>query len=253
MIHLLLVIFTACQAILIISEHNKYSRSQERLFYNMFIDDSDKRTVDYPRSVYLYSVEEIKTHLATSVSNFYNVNTRSLEIVEHVEPKPFSVMEFTYIDNHLTKNKEPQTNSNTIEKKFEYRVDQSTLGPFDNSNEEVKRFLNDVVEFRMNYTLKTYVPYYYNNNYDCSFWTVTQFYKFVSRAHFVTSINILRYSCDDIRAGHNLLDLFVNKLLWVHLLVFFLSITSVILSWHSISTIANMYMKAKEKAKTVKF
>jgi len=38
-IHILLLIFTTSQAILIVGNKTQYSRSQERIFYNLFIDD----------------------------------------------------------------------------------------------------------------------------------------------------------------------------------------------------------------------
>jgi hypothetical protein len=69
-VHILLVIFTIAQCILIINTTTDYSRAQERGLYNIFIDDGDKLDDDYSRNIYLYTVEEIKNH----ISNSMNVN-----------------------------------------------------------------------------------------------------------------------------------------------------------------------------------
>lgn len=276
-VHLLLVIFTTCQAVLIVAEHNKYSRSQERFLYNMFLDSDDKRQVDYNRVAYLYSVEEVKNHVRDSVTNFYGLKAKSLEIVQFTDSNPFLRMEFSYIDNDRVKKLiktqsegdsqsiseskggneasiGPYSNSlfvrkNLIAKKFDYKITNSSLGPFDYPEEDVKEFLNDVVEFRLNYTLKTYVPYFYSNNYDCNFWSVTQFYNFAQRGHFNVRLSVNRLACPDYTDDHSYADLFVNKLLWVHVIVLFLAIVSLILTWNYISWIAGVYMKVKFKHK----
>jgi hypothetical protein len=296
-VHLLLVIFTTCQAVLIVAEHNKYSRSQERFLYNMFIDSDDKRQVDYNRVAYLYSVEDVKNHVRGSVNNFYGLKAKSLEIVQFTDADPFLRMEFGYIDNDRVKKMiksreegapvpglkllegsqkslseldsnilppqhtnigEPNSNTNpnslfirnnVIPKKFDYKITNTSLGPFDYPEDDVKEFLNDVVEFRLNYTLKTYVPYYYSNNYDCNFWSVTQFYNFAQRAHFNVRLSVNRLACPDYTDGHSYADLFVNKLLWVHVIVLFLAIVSLILTWNYISWVAGVYMKVKFKHK----
>lgn len=278
-VHLLLVIFTTCQAILIVAEANKYSRSQERFLYNMFIDTSDKRAMDFNRITYLYSIDEIRNHLNQSITNFYGLKTKSLEIVKFNSPSPVVQMEFRYIDNnkiqrqiredeisddnYITFNQTDKSNESAfdttnygpiqlrkaIKKRFEYVVNNQTLGPFDYPDDDVKEFLNDVVEFRLNYTLRTYVPYFYNNNYDCNLWSINQVYSFASRGHFVVRLNIFRLACADLTANHSYTDLFINKLLWIHLIVLILAIISLILTWNYIQWIGSLYMKVKSKHK----
>jgi hypothetical protein len=69
-IHILLVIFTICQSVLIISSMTNYTRAQERGLYNIFIDDSDKTDIDYNRMVYLYSIDDVKNHVKNSIKVF---------------------------------------------------------------------------------------------------------------------------------------------------------------------------------------
>ncbi len=69
-VHLLLVIFTISQCLLIINKITNYSRAQERGLYNIFIDDSDKLDDDYPRNIYLFSIDEVKSHITNSINVF---------------------------------------------------------------------------------------------------------------------------------------------------------------------------------------
>jgi hypothetical protein len=237
----LLLIFTSCQVLLITNETNKYSRTQERFLYNIFIDESDKRDTDYKRQVYLYTVPEIRQHLNSSINNYYSLKTKSLEKVEYPQ-NMYSVMEVSYL-----------TMEGGAEREYFFKVDNTTLGPFDKPDEEVKKFLNGIIDLRMNYTFKTYVPYYYNNNFECSLWNLVQTYDFTSRAHFIAKLDMDREACADITPTNvTHFNLFVNKLLWIHIIVIALATWSMIMTWNYIKDIASMYVRVKSKHKVKK-
>jgi len=88
---------------------------------------------------------------------------RSLEKIEYEMPidKLFSLMEFKYIEK---KKKSKFSNS------YIYKINSTSLGPFDLPEDDVKEFLNSVSEFKVNYTLKTYIPFYYSENLECFNW-----------------------------------------------------------------------------------
>lgn len=261
LVHILLVIFTTFQVVLILGETNKISRSQERFLFNMFIDDSDKRSLDFDRVAYLFSVDDIKAHVSRSINNFYSLNTKSLEIVKFNQENPALLLQVNYIDDseiekfsemeNFRKNNpsSPVIKNYGIPRYFSYRLDNSSLGPFDYPHDDIKEFLNDVVDFKLNYTLKTYVPFYYNNNYDCSLWWITQIYNFANRGHFVVKLNIIKKACEDYLGNHTFIDIFINKLLWIHLIVFILAILSLYMTWNYIQSIANLYIRVKSKHK----
>jgi hypothetical protein len=240
--HFLLLILTACQVLLITAEINKYSRTQERFIYNMFIDNSDKRDIDFKRFSYLFTIDEIRNQLKYSLDNFYNLRSKSLEKVEYPAVM-YSIMELNYIDNANT--------HNNIEKPLYYKIDNTTLGPFDLTNDEVKVFLNDVTQFRLNYTFMTYVPFSYTNNYDCNVWDIDQYFDFTSRAHFICSIDIVRKSCGNESYDITYWDTFINKLLWIHVLVVIVAFISLYFSWDYIQNLASHYMRAKTKHRAI--
>ncbi len=97
-VHILLVVFTTIQIILIVGEKNNFSRSQEHLIYNMFLDQSDKRDVDYAKIAYLYSLEEIRNHVNNSLNNFFMIKEKSLELIEFTNEELFSILEFSYLN-----------------------------------------------------------------------------------------------------------------------------------------------------------
>jgi hypothetical protein len=59
-----------------------------------------------------------------------------------------------------------------IRREFEYNVNETDLGPFEYPAEDLKPFLNTVAEFKINYAVKTYIPYLYDNNYECFYWVI---------------------------------------------------------------------------------
>ena len=72
--HVLLVIFTTMQVVILISQTNRYIRAEERFFYTMFISNEDKRDDDYKKETMLYTPKMIRSHVLTSIENFYNIN-----------------------------------------------------------------------------------------------------------------------------------------------------------------------------------
>lgn len=88
----------------------------------------------------------------------------SLEQIEYDMPveQLFSYMEFKFIEN--------KRNLTNFAKDYIYKINSTSLGPFDKSENEIKEFLNTVTEFHVNYTLKTFVPFYYADNLECFNW-----------------------------------------------------------------------------------
>ena len=73
LVHVLLVVLTITQCLLIINKMTNYTRAQERALYNIFIDDGDKLDEDYNRIIHLYSVEELKSHISRTINVIIHV------------------------------------------------------------------------------------------------------------------------------------------------------------------------------------
>jgi hypothetical protein len=240
-IHIFLVIVTTAQGIMTIAGTTQYTRAQERLFYNFFVADSDRTDLDYSRKTYLYSVSQLRDHLKLSLGNFYNIQSESLELVEYLQdPKDMFInMHFNYLDKKII------TTQSKIPREFDYKITNTTLGPFDFPDEDVKSFLNSVTDFQLNYTLKTYVPFYYGDHFECFFWNIHQLYSFVHRAHFVVKLQIRRSACCDVISNMSLTDFFVNRMMWIHIIVLVLAFVSLILTWKHVYKMAKIYWRIK--------
>ena len=137
--------------------------------------------------------------------------------------------------------------NNTIPKKFIYKINSKNLGPFEFPDTQLKLFLNDVIEFRLNHTYKTYIPKFYYDYFSCSLWNIHQIYNFGSRGHFNVKLKIERVACEDLNIKYSYINLFINKLLWMHLIIIILAVYSLLYSWTTINKIFDRYLKAKSK------
>ena len=84
-------------------------------------------------------------------------------------------MEVNYMDNTVLNNPYLASQLMTdhiIKREKQYTLNNKTLGPFDYPNSDVKNFLNDILNFKVNYEFRTYVPYFYYNNYYCFSWVL---------------------------------------------------------------------------------
>ena len=98
LIHIMLILATTMQAIVVINSTTDYCRGQERVFYNNMISDSDKEDPDYPRVNYIYSITQLREHLSWSIENYFKLSENSLEKVTYdSEPLAFVKMEIDYI------------------------------------------------------------------------------------------------------------------------------------------------------------
>ncbi len=141
-----------------------------------------------------------------SITNYYELKDNSLETIEYPEKNiPELLMEINYIDN-----KKIPSMIDNIERLFTYKVNNTYIGPIDDNMYErnsIKKYINTVTDIHINYQLKTYIPFYYNNNFECFLWVrrfliqnIKQSYSFVHRAHFVVTLDINRAVCDGNKA-----------------------------------------------------
>jgi hypothetical protein len=84
MMHLLLILFTTMQVLLTLQGQSDITRSQERAFGRFFFDENqDFNDVDHPRFRNFYDVPTFRAFVLSSMTNFYSINTKSLEYFEY--------------------------------------------------------------------------------------------------------------------------------------------------------------------------
>jgi hypothetical protein len=171
-----------------------------------------------------------------------------LDQILYPKTKPDPVAEFQYIDytgdfQYINSTKEP------ITKSFFYKLNSTSLGPFDLEESNVKMFLNDVVFFKINYTMMTKYPFLYSDNFECSEWRVLQKYSFETRGHLVCTLDIRTTTCMEDFHIVGIFENIFNKMLWIHLLVIILAIMSLFFTLNEMHMLLKMYMEAKNRAR----
>ena len=230
-VHVMLVVFTTFQVVLIVANDNNYSRAQERVMYNMFIDGAvDQTEVDYLKYKYLYTTNEVKEHVAQSVNNYFNVNATSFENVTYNNDNTHVVMDITY--KHKTVN-----NSYIISSLNHY-------GLFGKDERYVTSLMKTISYFTLKYAFTTYIP---NTSYKqcdtmCTLWEITQVYSFKNNAHCIVTLNINRLPCH----VSQWYTIYMNSpLVWINIAVFFLALYSLRRVWTYISSMARIFISIK--------
>ena len=230
-VHLMLVVFTTFQVVLIVANDNNYSRAQERVMYNMFIDLSvDQTEVDYLKYKYLYTTNEVRQHVVQSVHNFFNLNATSFENVTY-NNNTHIVMDITY------KNKTVNTS---------YIISSNHYGLFSKDVQHVSSLLKTISYFTLQYTFTTYIPNtsYKQCNAMCTLWEVTQVYSFRNNAHCIVTLNINRLPCH----VSQWYTIYMNSpLMWINIAVLFLALYSLRHVWTYISSMASLFIRVKMK------
>ena len=226
--HILIVIATTMQAIVVISVNTDYMRAQEKVFYQKLISESSKEEKDYVRQTYLYNIDQLKKHIKKTTDNMFNFEDDSLELLVYKDDDDKDIkLKNIPLYFYFTDDIEQYTPG--IPKNPNWNITENNLGPFVYSENELKEFLNYVEKFEINYKFNTYVPFYYKQHLECFGWTITQIYDFSLRAHFIVNLDIKKSACAD-KTELTFYEIFYARFLWVHCLVIFFSICSMILS-----------------------
>lgn len=253
-IHALLVVFTSIQAMIILGQFTDYFRAQEKSFTNILISEDGKENRDYPRKTYLYNIPSLQNHLKSSLQKMLDINNTFLTNIIYVNEDNEEIdinlieMDIEYKYNLSEINQEDYAMGINLY----YNVSEDFLGPFNYNytEDEIKRYLNIIEKFELEYRFKTYVPYYYKEYKECFIWTIKQNYDFIKKAHFEVSLYINNEQCEEKSSITKLEQLIIANL-WVHFIVILLSSISIFLSLYNFYEVIkiNKYLKIIKKEK----
>ena len=144
-VHILIVIGTTMQAIVVVSVNTDYMRAQEKVFYQKLVSESEKAVKDYPRVTYLYNIQQLREHLQLTTSNMFKFDNNSLELLVFKDNDDKDV-KLKNIPLYIYFNKEIDDAKSIIPIKSNWNITEKDYGPFsDNYNDEqIKTFLNYV-------------------------------------------------------------------------------------------------------------
>ena len=233
-IHIVLLVLNTLQVTIILSGFNEYFRAQEKSFINALISDSPKEARDYPKVKYLYTIKELKEHVKDSVEKMRNIGQTFFNNITYVHENGteyeagFFKMEVEYKSN-LTEMKQEDYN---ITLKKTYSISEDDLGPFRYEDEDIKKYIDSIYLFSIEYNLKIYFTRYFKEYQDCFIWNIIQTYDFTRSAHFTVSLLISNLQCEEKTTISKGLRIMISHI-WIEFIFLAVALISAILCLRS--------------------
>ena len=233
-IHIVLLVLNTLQVTIILSGFNEYFRAQEKSFINALISDSPKEARDYPKVKYLYTIKELKEHVNDSVEKMRNIGQTFFNNITYVHENGteyeagFFKMEVEYKSN-LTEMKQEDYN---ITLKKTYSISEDDLGPFSYEEEDIKKYIDSIYLFSIEYNLKIYFTRYFKEYQDCFIWNIIQTYDFTRSAHFTVSLLISNLQCEEKTTISKGLRIMISHI-WIEFIFLAVALISAILCLRS--------------------
>ena len=233
-IHIVLLVLNTLQVTIILSGFNEYFRAQEKSFINALISDSPKEARDYPKVKYLYTIQELKEHIKDSVEKMRNKGQTFFNNITYVHENGteyeagFFKMEVEYKSN-LTEMKQEDYN---ITLKKTYSISEDDLGPFRYEDEDIKKYIDSIYLFSIEYNLKIYFTRYFKEYQDCFIWNIIQTYDFTRSAHFTVSLLISNLQCEEKTTISKGLRIMISHI-WIEFIFLAVALISAILCLRS--------------------
>ena len=233
-IHIVLLVLNTLQVTIILSGFNEYFRAQEKSFINALISESPKEARDYPKVKYLYTIQELKEHIKDSVEKMRNIGQTFFNNITYVHENGteyeagFFKMEVEYKSN-LTEMKQEDYN---ITLKKTYSISEDDLGPFRYEDEDIKKYIDSIYLFSIEYNLKIYFTRYFKEYQDCFIWNIIQTYDFTRSAHFTVSLLISNLQCEEKTTISKGLRIMISHI-WIEFIFLAVALISAILCLRS--------------------
>ena len=217
---LALAILSTIQIIMINSPTTEYGKAVERFFYDLFLQNDNVDDREFPRTKYIYKLDELIKFVRDSKDNYLKIKEYSLGNLTFQIPEESNITIPLSIDYIRKKMEEYNMN------KDDYWIFNET-----NSNSEIKKTLNKIKSFIIEYNVNTYDPYNFGDYYECSSWDIKQIFDFEKRFHFAISLDISFSTCEDISKNGNS---FIKGNYWIPAIMVIFSLINIILTLRSL-------------------
>lgn len=187
-IHLLLVVLTTCQVVLVVNQGTTYAFSQYSLWNSLFINHNIQgSTSPIVNSFMLFSSKHVTSFVETSVKRYYDINSHTIDNYE-----------FNYLDDGTKKPPKLLVryldNASSLNKGYliEYNLLPNDFGPF---SDNADNFLDEVSDFDIEFNLIHEVNTYVETASNCYDWKITQKFDYSSHGIVIASLDTYRKSC----------------------------------------------------------
>ena len=217
-VHLLLLLFTSMQIVVIVVESANYSYNQYIVWNKLFLvrgvaGDSTGLTYNY----YLFSISDLNDYFSRTVDNYFNINLHSVDTYElHSDSQGIEPMRLyvSYLDS-----------DKAVEKGYRYSYDitQDEFGPLDVDN--ARDFLNGVQSFYIEMKIRHKLPSKVILASDCFEWKIRQIYDYSLHGPINVSLDLDATICDEAYSRY------VKHFAWINVIVLLLALSSLGIIW----------------------
>lgn len=175
-IHILLVLGTTLQVLLILSRINTYSNTQILQWNQLFLDkDVDADNTSLVFSYNIFGLESLESYMKWTVKvmpmqNYYDINEFAMGNYHHTtdngDIKPIK-MRVEYLDYDQV---------NNAGYNYEYDIERDSLGPFYTLSP--KDFMDKIKRFQLYFELKHEISVDLDLSSTCFLWKLTQNYNY---------------------------------------------------------------------------
>jgi len=237
-----LVIFITVQILISCSLDVPYRRNMRETYAKIFLFPEDNTDSIPVFPFYIYKVDEFFSVLNHSITTYFNLERLSVDRFSYVGEKTMYmvVTSFENVNDFWNRNR---TDFNMKQVQTTYQLSsEHPLGPLENVTwQELRIFLNELVQLDIScdlysQDLTSSIPVFY-------LWHLTFTFKFV-QGRIDLSIQS-DYTIE--KAENEWLVLFTQRFLWLDLVIIFLCILSLVLSFKSIASSFLAYQRIRRK------
>ena len=220
-----LAILATIQITMINGPTTEYTKAVERLFYDIFLQNDSTDSDDFPRIKYIYTLEDLRSIVLNSQTGFYNISNTALgnltfNAVDEESNKILVSIDYIDVDSE-------------IELMAEYNMTENDSWIFNETIDdlEIKKRINKMNAFILEYKVNTFEPYNFGDYYECFNWVVKQIFDFKKRYHFSVTLDIAYSSCEDLTKDGNA---FIKGSYWIPTFIIILSLINFIMTTRSL-------------------
>ena len=217
---LALAVLATIQVLMINSPTTEYGKAVERFFYDIFLQNDDTADKEITRFKYIYKLEDLIKFVRESKDNYLKLKEYSIGNLTFLTPDESNITIPLSIDYVARKIEEYNMT------KDDYWIFNTT-----NNNSVIKKNINKIKSFTIEYNVNTYDPYNFGDYYECTSWDVKQIFDFERRFHFSISLDISLSTCEDISKNGNS---FIKGNFWIPTIIVILSLINIILTLRSL-------------------
>jgi hypothetical protein len=193
-LHIFLIIICTTQVLLAIGSAGSYSRSDQNVFYTLFMDEEmELEDPDVQRVMYVYNMDGLVEQVRDSFDNYFDMddNDNFFENYKLIawsetpeEEKAVQViMDVFFLPGYKI----------NADSDVRFLFTEDDYGFFDEEEqdrEELRNLIANMSGFSLTYYLRNEVPVNTAKNIECFDWEITQQFDFSTRNHFILRLKM---------------------------------------------------------------